>query len=102
MKKFPVNKNLEREPRIQGYRPNLFYLLFVLQITLLLVFFMWGISVIAHATATNLMAFVIVLGMAFVALLFLRTRFKKLSNQTKYKFGKKRIVLSNRDILNRL
>ena len=102
MKKFVVNKNLEREPRIQGYRPNFYYVLFVLQIAFLLLFFICGLFILGNATASHIVTYLISLGGSLAALLVLRKQFKKLSNQTKYRFGKKRSVLSNRDLLKQL
>ena len=102
MKSYDVNKNLEREPRIQGFKPNYYYLLFVLQIAFALVFFIWALFALGNPTATGLTTYFVAMGISLTAILFMRKQFKKLSNQTKFRFGTKRSVLSNKDILNQI
>jgi len=102
MKSYDVNKNLEREPRIQGYKPNYYYLIFVLQITFALVFFIWALFALGSPSASGLTTYFLALAISLTAIILMRKQFKKLSNQTKYRFGTKRTVLSNKDLLNQI
>lgn len=102
MNQYKVAKNIESEPLIKGLKPNYYYIVFaILIVGLLLIapFLLGYLKDPEHKGGGKIILIVLIWA---VSLFVSYTQFRKKSKRAKYKFSKKRKVLSNRDLFNQL
>ena len=102
MNQYKVAKNIESEPLIIGLKPNYYYIVFaILIVGLLLIapFLLRSLKDPEHKGGGTILMLVLIWA---ISLFVSFTQFRKKSKRAKYKFSKKRQVLSNRDLYNQL
>ena len=101
MASYKVSKNLEKEPLLYGVKTKYFYILLIFLVLGALFLFMLLTSLLSDFSG-NISVVIIYLLMFVVGFFLLHRKFSKLSSQEKYKFKKKKVFLSNKDILKQL
>jgi len=101
MKSFNVNRNIEISPKIYGYKPKYFYMIFIIQLFYIVFVSVYFLSLLA-GKGKGIALFFLVNTISILGIFSLKRVLKKQSGVSKYPFSNKRSIVSNKDILNQL